>query len=635
MMRKLTATVLVAAFALLISSCKKNPLAEDISAAEVNNQNYGKTTIDNGVPQHTLALQSAADVLQGALNGSPTFFGTQAIGVSSAMATLAVDVANNPSSPYRTLLYDAVKKTMNDPANQFVVTGNDNHREGYGAYFAVALAWKYANANDFSAAEEEKIMLTMKAALVAGAYVMTDYTFDGNLRQNERLDMRGNVLYTSPNYAEGYAGSFLAAMTVIGKNNVYTFLKNYDHSDFISSLNTAGLTRIADIFSATFNKTVTSGQITTVYDASTDAKKETLIKNYVRYIDDNETDGLPFFKTVTLTSIVTDPIYLTSKLNTECFNKIAREGDYINSPGMATEFNTVDNGGSVRDALYYSASGVVNDLYSRFLVEKYGYWLSSTQTIKKDSIDQNLKVGFSDIISKAWNGYITYKIGSYEPYNSLVPYTTGLSWWQRVHDIAHTMGVAKEYYLNDSFEDSNYTAYPVWTASGTWSFASVTSFTGYQPQNTAPEPVIKTSATVVSSRLISAYSGTNYDVTVQCKINSYGTGNIPLIGLIGRYVDANNYYLLRYNQDNKRCEVTRFQAGATTVLAYLEIPELTTNTLYILRASFNGNQIKFYINGSLKVQATDSQFTAGKIGLFARYTDVSYDDVFVNKPTLN
>lgn len=627
--------ILLAAMTLAIVSCKKVNLVEVSASLPGSSQKSGIfTTSAIGITQQEIAVNSALDVLgPGSVNGFKyTFWGPANWEVGSAIATLGKELSTGNRDVAVVNTYVAViKQIVNNSANQMIVTGGLEHRESLGAYFGMALGWRQGDIKAlFTSAEQNKILLTMKAGLVASAFVMANYTPTGVVRPTPKVCMRGNPnQYDSPNYAEGYAGTFLAALAVIGKGNIYSFLNNYDHGTFTSELVAAGLTRISTSFSTLFN--VTAGGI--VYDASTIAKKEALVESYVRYIDNNDNASKPFFRGVKLSDITADPLNLYINLNTDCFNNIATEGDYVGSLGMANELNGSDGGG-VRSSIFYSTAGLINDVYNRYLVQDYGYWASSTQTGAKANIDLLLKVGFSDIASKSWNGYWSYKLGIYT-HDRMVPYETGESWWQRTYNMAHSMGIVKEYYMNDSFDDANYTAYPSWTATdGAWSFTTPVTFTGYVPIK--PDTVIKTSVADLRSRLIAPYVGTNYDVTVQCKVNSFGTlSNSPQIGLIGRYTDANNFYIMKYNYATNNCEIISVQNNIWTTLNTSGTITLNTGTLYILRASFDGNQLKFYINNVLKASATNNSFTSGKPGLFSRYTEVMYDDVFVNKATLN
>jgi len=186
-------------YVVLTSACKKTEL-------ETNNQLDNSTqesssriaTFASGDSQHTIALNSAVDIVEGALNGQYTFFGSNSLEVSTAIATLAVELANGSTNQtYVDAYVDAVKEIVTNSSNQLIVTGNLHHREGSGAYVGMALGWNtpFIKAK-FSSAEQNRILLTMKAALVACAYVMADYTSAGVQRPNKRVDMRGDILYS-------------------------------------------------------------------------------------------------------------------------------------------------------------------------------------------------------------------------------------------------------------------------------------------------------------------------------------------------------------------------------------------------------------------------------------------------------
>jgi hypothetical protein len=659
-MRKLSLWLVCLIVSVFTLSCKDD--LESMSSMSEGNEggSVSSLRVSAAGDQHDVALTSSVAILN-AMSATNTFWGDQtSIKNGTALATIAVEVANgSTNATYKNLYVAKLKEILSGTVitNQCVVTGNIQHREGAGIYLALALAWNTPSIkSSLTIPEQTRLQLTMKATLVACAYVMADYTSNltdgGTNRPSGRLDMVGKLLFTSPNYAEAYAGSFLYAMSVLGKNTIFTFLNGYNHATFISDLNSNGLTRISDKFSTNFN--ITEG--TLIYDASTAIKKAQLIEGYVRNIDNNETIGRLFFKGISLTSIISDPINLTAQLNTECFDKNAREGEYAGQLGMASEFMGGDKGG-VRDDLYYSTTGVFIDLYNRYLVEKVGYWSASAQSAKKNEIDRRLKVGFSDINPKAWNGYLSYRNAHKPPpdggyaFYSLVKTQTGEGWWQRIHDLAKGMGLAKEYILHDSFGDGNYSSFPSWSAiNGSWTtFPIVQSFTGYtSPTITRPteDTVIASNASNATARLITAYSASNYDITVQCKVETFGTnGKVGIIGRsnnIGGTTSNKNYYLINFDNTTKAWKIDKYTNGVVSNLSNTSVSSAPTkqivagltNDVYFIRASFNGGAIKIYLNNIFiaSVQDSNALITTGSIGLYTSNTKALFDDVYVNQP---
>ncbi|MNG20799.1 hypothetical protein D3C84_1050850 [compost metagenome] len=77
--------------------------------------------------------------------------------------------------------------------------------------------------------------------------------------------------------------------------------------------------------------------------------------------------------------------------------------------------------------------------------------------------------------------------------------------------------------------------------------------------------------------------------------------------------------------------ITRLQNNVQTDLAIsAAISPLATGTYHTLRFTVNGNMLQAYVNGQLIVTATDSTFSAGKIGVLTHMSKAYFDDVIVN-----
>ena len=627
-----TSISLLLAFLMLMAACQKTHTTQQ--TGDTTTKTNLTTTYCTFPNQHTIAMDSALALLSSDGNGNFTRFtnmwgGSLEFEISSAIATLAIDIARgNRTTTIVNKYVEVVKQMVNNYNQNPEVTGGLECREQGGAYYSIALGWRQADIKArFTAAEQAKIKTMMKAAVAAGAFVMAKYIPTGTSRSDQRVAMDGNTdTYSSPNYAEGYSGAFLAGMTVMGKDSVDAFLNTYNHTNFLAELSSNGLTKVYNIFNKLFNVTVSGN----VYDASTSAKKATLIESYLQSIDNNDNLNKYFYRSLKLSQITADPVQLTSKLTIFCYDAIATEGDFVGQTGMAQELDGTDASGT-RSSIFYAAAGMINNTYSRFLDENYGYWAASTQTALKTQIDQLMMIGWSDMSSKSRNGWWSHRNG-HDVYDRLVPYTIESSWWQRTYDLARSMGLVKEFLVQDNFQDNNYTAYPAWSAaSGTWTFAATPTFTGITTQ---PDTIINTSVSDLRSRLITDCGANDYEITAQCKINQFGTASTgPQLGLIGRYTDANNFYIAKYNDSTRNAEIIEVKNNVWTTLATSSTTfALNTGSVYFLRFSLSGNQLKFWINNNLKVSAMGSAFTNGRIGLFSKFTEVMYDDVFVTKP---
>jgi hypothetical protein len=108
-------------------------------------------------------------------------------------------------------------------------------------------------------------------------------------------------------------------------------------------------------------------------------------------------------------------------------------------------------------------------------------------------------------------------------------------------------------------------------------------------------------------------------------------------GLMWRYRDPNNYYLVRANalEDNvvlykvengRRSSIAPKGTPAKTYGVRHKVPSQTWNTL---RVTFNGQLFTVYFNGEKLFDVEDSTFqAAGKVGLWTKADSVIYFDDF-------
>ncbi len=141
----------------------------------------------------------------------------------------------------------------------------------------------------------------------------------------------------------------------------------------------------------------------------------------------------------------------------------------------------------------------------------------------------------------------------------------------------------------------------------------------------------RTPNTDAISRAITGTAWGNYALESKVKINSWGSGD-KSVGLMARYQDATNYYILNYNATAGELRITKQVAGVFTRLATKTGVTLSTGTWHTLKAQLNGPTINLYVNGNLELTATDSAFSSGKGGLMQTYGDIRYDDVLVTTP---
>jgi len=100
-------------------------------------------------------------------------------------------------------------------------------------------------------------------------------------------------------------------------------------------------------------------------------------------------------------------------------------------------------------------------------------------------------------------------------------------------------------------------------------------------------------------------------------------------GVIWRYRDANNYYLVRANALTKNVAIYKMENGRLAQLTALVPHDIPSNAWSILKVSVRGNRFQVYVNHRRILQGQDDTFRdAGKVGLWTVADSVTYFDDF-------
>jgi hypothetical protein len=99
-------------------------------------------------------------------------------------------------------------------------------------------------------------------------------------------------------------------------------------------------------------------------------------------------------------------------------------------------------------------------------------------------------------------------------------------------------------------------------------------------------------------------------------------------GLVWRYRDANNYYLVRASALEKNVAVFKVQNGQRIPLLAVARHDIPSNDWSILKVSVRGNRFQVYLDHRRILQGYDGTFTAGQVGLCTVADSVAYFDDF-------
>lgn len=114
----------------------------------------------------------------------------------------------------------------------------------------------------------------------------------------------------------------------------------------------------------------------------------------------------------------------------------------------------------------------------------------------------------------------------------------------------------------------------------------------------------------------------NFTVTTQFKIVSGTTEQMA--GIVFRYQNASNFYVVRASALGHNLRFYKVVDGVRGNILGPDL-EITTNTWHSLSVECDGDQITFWLDGSLALPPLqDTSFSVGKIGFWTKSDAVSY-----------
>jgi len=128
---------------------------------------------------------------------------------------------------------------------------------------------------------------------------------------------------------------------------------------------------------------------------------------------------------------------------------------------------------------------------------------------------------------------------------------------------------------------------------------------------------------------VAVYNGaTLKDVDLSVDIRAISGNEDEGGGLVWRYIDNNNYYVVRFNplEDNYRLYKVENGRRIQLASARATVPK---GSWFTVKVEMKGNQVNCYLNGKRLLEKTDDTFTkAGKVGFWTKADAVSDFDNF-------
>lgn len=260
--------------------------------------------------------------------------------------------------------------------------------------------------DQLTAAEKNRIDLTMKAALVASAFTTSDsnpHIAAGT--QQYALDGDANLHRSwNPNFREGMIGGVLVGMSYFGGAAAATeILDNYNHASFVSELSSAGLTNIHQ----TFNWKAAN--------PSSNAPSGTKIQNAVR---NYRLFGSPLSSHMAIYQSLSTDTYgknviagLNGGAGIGGAGRILSGADTLpnpGAPGMLKEFDSVDGGGP-RSSAHYAYDGLRPHQTNQLALIVGGLWPAADPVAT--AAVARMETGNTDFWYKIEKGYSNYSAG--------------------------------------------------------------------------------------------------------------------------------------------------------------------------------------------------------------------------------
>src|SRR4029453_10642748 len=121
-------------------------------------------------------------------------------------------------------------------------------------------------------------------------------------------------------------------------------------------------------------------------------------------------------------------------------------------------------------------------------------------------------------------------------------------------------------------------------------------------------------------------SWTDYSVQARVKVTAFN-GTDRFAAVLARVQGSTSYYYLTLRSSN-RIELKRLVSGSSTVLDSAPL-SVTTGTYYTLKLEVAGTTLRGSVNGVLLTEATDTRWTAGRIGVATFNASANFDDVLL------
>ncbi len=134
------------------------------------------------------------------------------------------------------------------------------------------------------------------------------------------------------------------------------------------------------------------------------------------------------------------------------------------------------------------------------------------------------------------------------------------------------------------------------------------------------------------ARAVTGVPADDQSIEVRARATTFaGTGSGDRwFGIAARYVDTGNYFYLSARSNNT-VSLRKVNNGTITILGTAPMP-ITLGQWYRLRLEVVGLRVRAYVNGRLRLEATDATLPRGVTGFVTFRTAADFDDYRAIQP---
>ncbi len=225
-----------------------------------------------------------------------------------------------------------------------------------------------------------------------------------------------------------------------------------------------------------------------------------------------------------------------------------------------------------------------------------------------------------EIVAGKVTGYVDGMIRVQETDASLDSGRAGLTTYgvQAQFDDVEVEGSVSSKQRPLAYDDFDQGMSELWSESGgDWTLTSQVDGASYEQQDLSAN----TARSVMADQ-----TWEDVEAEAVVRVNSFQAP--ALVGIMTRYADENNYYLLRYNFNLSKLELVRRLNGTTTVLSSKNMSfDISEDHLFKFR--LKGDELVAYVDGEEKLRTEDASLTGGTIGLLTYHAAAGFDEVYV------